>query len=48
MTKKRRTYLPRIVGDKVMDAGRSKAPLQVHAGGHIDYISAEMREVGRA
>ena len=46
MTKKRRTYLPRIVGDKVMmpaDLKRlHKYMLEVE---HIGVISDEMREV---
>ncbi|HMF21262.1 MAG TPA: hypothetical protein VKG24_03960 [Pseudolabrys sp.] len=46
MTKKRRTYLPRIVGDKVMlpaDLKRlHKYMLEVE---HIDHISDEMRAV---
>jgi len=46
MTKKRRTYLPRIVADKVMmpaDLKRlHKYMLEVE---HIDHISDEMRAV---
>ena len=46
MTKKRRTYLPRIVGDKVMlpaDLKRlHKYMLDIE---HIDHISDEMRAV---
>jgi hypothetical protein len=46
MSKKRRTYLPRIVGDKVMmpaDLQRlHKYMLDIE---HIDHISDEMRAV---
>jgi hypothetical protein len=48
MTKKRRTYQPRIVGGKVMmpaDLKRlHKYMLDIE---HIDHISDEMRVVGR-
>jgi len=46
MTKKRRTYLPRIVGDKVMmPADLKRLHKYMHDIECIDHISDEMRAV---
>jgi hypothetical protein len=46
MTEKRRTYLPRIVGDKVMmPAGLKRLHKYMLDIEHIDHISDEMRAV---
>jgi hypothetical protein len=45
MSKKRRTYTPRIVGDKVMMPALNRLHKYMREVEHISIVSDEMREV---